>query len=57
MQQIASLMKELNLGEDVILTTLTKIDYICSKQDYSDFYSSTLLRMNGNGDGNGNGNN
>lgn len=53
MQNIETLMRELNLGDDVINNTLMKIDYICSKYDsYSDYSPKVLKGLCGNGDGN-----
>jgi hypothetical protein len=48
-------MKELNLGEEIINTTMHKIDFICSKNGYSEDPNRLVwLSINGNGDGNGN---
>jgi hypothetical protein len=55
MQNIETLMKELNLGDDIITTTLLKIDFICTKNGYQkEFTHRPQMTINGNGDGNGN---
>jgi hypothetical protein len=58
MKEIELLMKELNLGEDVISQTLIKIDFICTRKGISPKFSTgSNMRLFGNGDGNGDGNN
>ncbi|MEW5820359.1 MAG: hypothetical protein AB1782_09225 [Cyanobacteriota bacterium] len=54
MSQIESLMKELNLGDDIIQSTVNKINTICLKNsEFNIFGGHALLSMLGNGDGNG----
>jgi hypothetical protein len=55
MQNIETLMKELNLGDEIISNTLLKIDFICTKNGYrEDVRNLQALTLTGNGDGNGN---
>jgi hypothetical protein len=57
MTQIISLMQELNLNEEVISNTISKMTLICAKNDYPILSNRNFSGLNGNGDGNGNGNN
>jgi hypothetical protein len=55
MQKIELLMRELNLGDEQIFSTLVKIDYLCAKNGYTQEYRTrNVMNISGNGDGNGN---
>ena len=54
MSNILLLMNELKLSSETILTTISKIDYICSKYDnVYDHSTSGSFATLGNGNGNG----
>ncbi len=58
MTQIISLMQELNLNDEIISNTVSKITLICCKNDYPIMTGSKVLYQPGsNGNGNGDGNN
>lgn len=52
MSQIISLMNDLELPQELIILTVTKINLICAKNGYN-FNQSTKTKynLNGNGDG------
>jgi hypothetical protein len=58
MSQIISLMTQLNLSDEIITNTVSKITIICATNDYPMTLNRTSFHtLQGNGDGNGNGNN
>ncbi|MEW5819622.1 MAG: hypothetical protein AB1782_05475 [Cyanobacteriota bacterium] len=55
MTNIVSLMTDLDLSDEIIISTLTKINTICSIYHCSNTFTSCHSFMAlGNGDGNGN---
>lgn len=55
MTYIELLMKELDLSEESISKTVTKIDAICSQRALKEnVKDKSLVKMMGNGNGNGN---
>lgn len=55
MSNIITLMNELDLSDEVITQTVSKITGICARNDYPvSFLTSGYQIMAGNGNGNGN---
>lgn len=55
MSYIEILMKELELSDESITSTMTKIDAICSQRELKlNAKNKSIVKMMGNGNGNGN---